>query len=148
MKTELSHRDSGCSEQPSAAVISAGLISAGAGGKTTVRIPQLLSAAAERTLTGEHVFVRCRVLIVCLEDDMTELRRRVWAAMLHHHVEPADVKDFLLLTTPRKLKIAEIKDKAGHSRRRRPLSRPKHGDRRPETRHHLHRPSHQGAFPE
>jgi hypothetical protein len=84
-----------------------GLISAGAGGKTTVRIVQLLSAACGRSLTGEHVFIRCRVLIVCLEDDMKELRRRVRAAMLHHNVTPAEVKGFLFLTTPRGLKIAE-----------------------------------------
>lgn len=84
-----------------------GLISAGAGGKTTVRIAQLLSAASGRSLTGEHVFVRCRAMIVCLEDDMKELRRRVRAAMLHHKVTPSEVKGFLILTTPRGLKIAE-----------------------------------------
>ncbi len=84
-----------------------GLISAGAGGKTTVRILQALSLAAGRELTGEHVFVRSRVMIICLEDDMTELRRRVRAAMLHHGVKPANVKGFLILTTPRGLKIAE-----------------------------------------
>jgi hypothetical protein len=84
-----------------------GLISAGAGGKTTVRILQALSLAANRELTGEHVFVRSRVMIVCLEDDMPELRRRVRAAMLHHKVTPAEVKGFLILTTPRGQKIAE-----------------------------------------
>jgi RecA-family ATPase len=84
-----------------------GLISAGAGGKTTVRILQALSLAAGRELTGEHVFVRSRVMIICLADDMTELRRRVRAAMLHHGVKPAGVKGFLILTTPRGLKIAE-----------------------------------------
>lgn len=90
-----------------------GLISAGAGGKTTVRILQLLSAACDRSLTGEHVFVRCRVLIVCLEDDMKELRRRVRAAMLHHNVTPAEVKGFLFLTTPRGLKIARRNRETG-----------------------------------
>jgi hypothetical protein len=90
-----------------------GLISAGAGGKTTVRIAQLLSAAAARNLTDEHVFVRCRVMIVCLEDDMKELRRRVRAAMLHHQVQPSEVKGFLILTTPRGLKIAELENKTG-----------------------------------
>jgi hypothetical protein len=90
-----------------------GLISAGAGGKTTVRIVQLLSAASDRSLTGEHVFVQCRVMIVCLEDDMKELRRRVWAAMLHHKVTPSDVRGSLILTTPRGLKIAELENKTG-----------------------------------
>lgn len=89
-----------------------GLISAGAGGKTTVRILQALSLASGRQLSGEHVFVRSRVMIVCLEDDMAELRRRVRAAMLHHRVTPAEVKGWLFLTTPRGLKIAE-RDAAG-----------------------------------
>jgi hypothetical protein len=47
-------------------------------------VAQLLSLATGRPLTGEHVFQRCRVLIVSLEDDADELRRRVLAAMLHH----------------------------------------------------------------
>lgn len=84
-----------------------GLIAAGGVGKTTIRIAQALSLATDRKLTGEHVFLRCRVMIVCLEDDLFELRRRVRAAMLHHRVEPADVKGYLFLTTPRRLKIAE-----------------------------------------
>jgi hypothetical protein len=90
-----------------------GLISAGAAGKTTVRIVQALSVASDRSLTDEHVFVRCRVMIVCLEDDMTELRRRVRAAMLHHKVTPSEVEGFLILTTPRGLKIAELESKTG-----------------------------------
>src|SRR5690242_13826111 len=36
----------------------------GAGGKTSLRIAQLLSCATDRQLTGDHVFQRCRVLIV------------------------------------------------------------------------------------
>ena len=90
-----------------------GLISAGAAGKTTVRILQALSLAAGRELTSEHVFVRSRVMIICLEDDMTELRRRVRAAMLHHKVTPSEVKGFLILTTPRDLKIAELENERG-----------------------------------
>ena len=54
-----------------------GLTSAGGSGKTTVRILQALSLACGRALSGEHVFVRSRVMIVCLEDDLKELRRRV-----------------------------------------------------------------------
>jgi hypothetical protein len=91
-----------------------GLISAGAGGKTTVRILQALSLASGRSLSGEYVFVRCRVMIICLEDDMKELRRRVRAAMLRHKVTPAEVKGFLILTTPRGIKIAERDAKTGN----------------------------------
>ena len=42
-----------------------GLISAGAAGKTTFRILQAVSVAANRSLTGDHVHTRCRVLIIC-----------------------------------------------------------------------------------
>jgi hypothetical protein len=83
------------------------LIAAGGAGKTTLRILQAISLATGRSLTGEHVFVRCRVMIVCLEDDLEELRRRVRAAMLYNNLEPAHAKGFLFLTTPRGLRIAE-----------------------------------------
>jgi hypothetical protein len=84
-----------------------GLIAAGGSGKTTVRIAQALALSTGRPITGEHVFVRAKVLIVCLEDDLIELRRRVWAAMMHHRVDSSDVAGYLFLTTPRGLKIAE-----------------------------------------
>ena len=125
-----------------------GLISAGAGGKTTIRILQLLSAAANRSLSGEFVFAPCRAMIVCLEDDMDELRRRVRAAMLHHHVEPEDVKGRLILTTPRKLKIADIKDKAGTVAASDLYHALSAAIDDLETRHRLYRPGHQSPFPQ
>ncbi len=76
------------------------IIAAGGTGKTALRITQALALATGQPLTGEHVFRRCRVLVVSLEDDRDELRRRVRAAMLHHHVEPADVLGWLFLATP------------------------------------------------
>ena len=42
-----------------------GLAVAGSAGKTAVRIAQALALATGRPLTGEHVFQRARVLIVC-----------------------------------------------------------------------------------
>jgi hypothetical protein len=123
-----------------------GLISAGAAGKTTVRILQALSLAAGRELTSEHVFVRSRVMIVCLEDDMTELRRRVRAAMLHHKVTPSEVKGFLILTTPRDLKIVELENERGKvvaGGLYRALS-----EAVDEARPRLHRPGDQGARPQ
>ena len=38
---------------------------------------------------------------------MTELRRRVRAAMLHHGVKREDVKGFLFLSTPTRMKVAQ-----------------------------------------
>jgi hypothetical protein len=84
-----------------------GLIAQGAGGKTSLRIAQMLSLASRRELTGEHVFVRCKVLIICLEDGMTELRRRVRAALIYHKINRDEVKGRLFLTTPTRIKMAQ-----------------------------------------
>jgi hypothetical protein len=71
-------------------------------GKTAVRYAQYLSLAAGRALTGEHVFQRCRVLVVSLEDDKEELSRRMFAARLHHGVSADDVGGWLFLAAPGK----------------------------------------------
>jgi hypothetical protein len=76
------------------------LLAAGGTGKTAVRYAQYLSLAIKRSLTGEHVFQRCRILIVSLEDGTKELRRRIRAAMIHHGVSRADVKGWLFLAAP------------------------------------------------
>jgi hypothetical protein len=76
------------------------LIADGGVGKTALRYAQLLSLATGRSLTGEYVFQRARVLIVSLEDDDRELRRRVLAAMLHHRIERAQLKGWLFLAAP------------------------------------------------
>ncbi len=76
------------------------LIADGGVGKTAVRIAQFLALAAGRALTGEHVFQRCRVLIISLEDDADELRRRVLAAMRHHGVSRDEVAGWLFLAAP------------------------------------------------
>ena len=81
-------------------------------GKTALRIAQLISLAIGRALTGEHVFVRCRVLIVSLEDDKDELRRRVYAVLKHHDISPAEVKGWLFLAAPKGLRLAEMVDGA------------------------------------
>jgi hypothetical protein len=90
-----------------------GLAASGGRGKTTLRIVQALSLASARSLTGEHVFLRCRVLIVCLEDGLVELRRRVRAAMKHHDVTREEVRGHLFLTTPERLKLAVRDPKTG-----------------------------------
>jgi hypothetical protein len=76
------------------------LIADGGVGKTALRLAQCLSAATGRSLTGEHVFVRSRVLLVSLEDDRDELRRRLRAAMLHHAVTDDEIRGWLFLTAP------------------------------------------------
>jgi hypothetical protein len=76
------------------------LLADGGVGKTALRYAQLLSLATGRLLTGEHVFQRCRVLIVSLEDDCNELRRRIRAACLHHGIKPEELKGWLFLAAP------------------------------------------------
>ena len=88
-----------------------GLIGAGASGKTSLRIGQGLELASRKPITGEQIFVRCRVLIVCLEDGMDELRRRVRAAMKHRKIKREDVKGYLFLSTPKRMKLAQYGQK-------------------------------------
>ena len=88
------------------------ILADGGTGKTALRVAQLISLAIGRSLTGEHVFVRCRVLIVSLEDDKDELRRRVYAVLKHHDILPVEVKGWLFLAAPKGLRLAEMVDGA------------------------------------
>jgi hypothetical protein len=76
------------------------LFAEGGTGKTALRYAQLLSLATGNSLTGEHLFQRCRVLIVSLEDDANELRRRILAAMLHHRIDRSELRGWLFLAAP------------------------------------------------
>ena len=76
------------------------LLADGGVGKTALRYAQFLSLAVGRSLTGEHVFQRCRVLVVSLEDDRNELKRRILAACLHYGILPSELKGWLFLSAP------------------------------------------------
>jgi hypothetical protein len=80
------------------------LLGGGGAGKTALRIAQALAMATGRNLTGEHVFLRCRVLFLCLEDDIAEVRRRVNAALKHygktHGITKADLVGWLFYAAP------------------------------------------------
>lgn len=54
--------------------------------------------------------MRCRVLVVSLEDDVDELRRRIAAARLHYGIDPADLKGQLFYAAPKGVKLAECKN--------------------------------------
>jgi RecA-family ATPase len=76
-------------------------VAGGAVGKTAVRYAQFLSLATGRSeLTNEYVHQRCRVLVISLEDDDRELKRRMLAAMKHHGITHADVKGWLFVSAP------------------------------------------------
>lgn len=87
-----------------------GLLAPGATGKTALRTLQYLALATGRPLTGQHVFRRCRVLLLSLEDDDNELQRRLAAARIHHGIEPADLKGWLFCATPKGIRFADMKD--------------------------------------
>jgi 5S rRNA maturation endonuclease (ribonuclease M5) len=76
------------------------LLGTGGVGKSALRVLQALALASNRDLTGEHIFQRTRVLIVSLEDDADELRRRVLAARLHHDIAAEEVDGWLFLSAP------------------------------------------------
>src|SRR5262249_33158847 len=69
----------------------------GAVGKTALMITTALSLASGQNLIGEHVFVRCPVLVVCFEDGKDELRRRVTAAMKHYGISKAEIEGYFFV---------------------------------------------------
>ncbi|KRR22638.1 hypothetical protein CQ14_31000 [Bradyrhizobium lablabi] len=92
-----------------------GLLAPGATGKTALRQAQYLALATGRPLTDQHVFKRCRVLQLSLEDDDDEMRRRLAAACIHHDIDPDELKGWLFCATPKGIKLAELKDGARHA---------------------------------
>ena len=80
-----------------------GLPAPGATGKTALRMLQYLSLTTGRPLSGQHVFKRSRVLVVGLEDDKNEMRRRIAAACIHHRIERAELKGWLFCANPKGL---------------------------------------------
>jgi hypothetical protein len=69
-----------------------GTLGDGGVGKTALALVDAVSISTGRSLTGEHLFRRENVLIVCLEDDLKEIKRRIKAVMLHHGIDPSEVK--------------------------------------------------------
>lgn len=86
-----------------------GLMAPGATGKTALRYAQYISLAIGRSLTGHHVFQRGRVLVLGLEDDIDEMRRRIEAVALHFGITREELKGWLFYAAPRGLKLAEMR---------------------------------------
>jgi hypothetical protein len=94
------------------------LLAEGGTGKTALRYAQYLSLATGRSLTGEHVFVRCRVLIVSLEDDVYELERRLMAVLLRYQIDPSEARGWLFYAAPdREAGKLMVTDARGHLQR-------------------------------
>ena len=77
------------------------VVAAGGGGKTSLRILQFVSMAIGRSLCGQHVFRRSRVLLVSLEDDRDEIQRRITAVIKHYKVDRNEIKGWLIVWTPK-----------------------------------------------
>jgi len=82
-----------------------GNIGDGGVGKTALAILDGLSISSGRSLTGEHLFRSERVLIVCLEDQRKEIRRRIKAALVHHDIDPSTVQGRLFFCAHKGEKI-------------------------------------------
>lgn len=87
------------------------IVSAGGAGKSALRLLQFISLAIGRTLCGQHVFRRCRVLIISLEDDDDELQRRIKAVLKHYDIARAELKGWLFCASPKLAKLAEMKNR-------------------------------------
>lgn len=69
----------------------------GAAGKTALLIVIALSLATGRSLTGDYVHKRCKVLFISGEDGTDELLRRLLAAMQRYGITPEDIDEQLFL---------------------------------------------------
>jgi hypothetical protein len=86
------------------------IVAAGGVGKSALRLLQFVSMALGRPLCGQHVFARCRVLLISFEDDRAELQRRITAILKHFNIARSELHGWLFCATPR-AKIAELKDR-------------------------------------
>jgi hypothetical protein len=89
-----------------------GLVAPGSTGKSVLRMLQCLSLATGVSFTAQHIFRRCRVLMLSFEDDQEEIQRRIMAAMLHYGISRDQVKGWLFYACPKGIKLAEMKNGA------------------------------------
>jgi len=89
-----------------------GLVAPGDAGKTTLRLTQAVELATGRELLGHHIYQRSRVLVISLEDDREELRRRLAAICKHHDINPVELKGWLFCRDLKRVKLA-TRDKNG-----------------------------------
>src|SRR5262245_35734530 len=82
------------------------IVAAGGCGKSALRLLQFISLATGRPLCGQHVFRRCRVLLISLEDDRHELNRRIKAVLDHYRIDRKELKGWLFVATPKLAKLA------------------------------------------
>src|SRR5262249_52327457 len=87
------------------------IVAAGGTGKSALRLLQFISLAIGRSLCGQHIFRRCRVLLISLEDDPQELHRRIKAVLDYYKIERAELKGWLFCSAPKLAKLAEMQNR-------------------------------------
>jgi hypothetical protein len=87
------------------------IVAAGGAGKSALRLLQYISLALGRSLCCQHVFRRCRVLLISLEDDRNELQRRIKAVLIHYNIARSELKSWLYCATPKLSKLAQMNGK-------------------------------------
>jgi hypothetical protein len=90
-----------------------GLVAPGDVGKTTLRLTQAIELATRRELLGNRIYQRCRVLVISLEDDREELRRRLLAICRHHGIDPGELTGWLFCRELNGAKLARLNAKGG-----------------------------------
>ena len=75
---------------------------AGGTGKTSLRLLQFISLALGQSLCGQHVFRRCRVLLLTLKDNDTEIQWRIEAVLLHYGIDRSELKGWLFCKAVRR----------------------------------------------
>lgn len=80
-------------------------IASGAVGKSSLKIVEALALATGRPLLGIEVPKRARVWLFNLEDEKTEMDRRMIAAMIHYRIKPEDVEGYLFVESETSLVI-------------------------------------------
>jgi len=82
------------------------IVAAGGARKSALRLLQFISLAIGRSLCGQHVFSRCRVLLISLEDDRDELQRRIKAVLDYYKIDRKELKGWLFCASPKLAKLA------------------------------------------
>jgi hypothetical protein len=77
------------------------LASAGGVGKTSLQIVEALAIVTGKPLLGEPVKEQTNVWLVNLEDPLSEIERRVLAAMKHYGIHPDEVRGKLFVNAGR-----------------------------------------------
>jgi RecA-family ATPase len=88
------------------------IVAAGGAGKSALRLLQFISLAIGRSLCGQHVFWRSRVLLISLEDDRNELQRRIKAVLDCYGIPRSELEGWLYCASPKLAKLAEMKNRA------------------------------------